>query len=632
MKLRKIILQNFRGYNKKTIIDFDNLTTFVGRNDIGKSTILEALDIFFNDKKASPYVSKEDFNINSTDKNILIGVVFDDVPKKVNIDSDFETTFENEYLLNEDGLLEINKYYTGSSLSKVCLNANHPTHKDLKNLLNLKIADLKEKAEKLNITEEHNATVSSSIRQAIRNSVFDGKLKQQEIVIYKSKIEDNGAKAIWEKLQNYLPTYSLFQSDRKNEEKDSEVQNPMKEAIKQIVKHEGLQEKLDEIKETVRKASQEIADLTISKLKEINEEIADDLKSNFGEPKWESAFNFSITSDDNIPLDKRGSGVRRLILLNFFRAEAEKRRKEKKSPTIIYAFEEPETSQHPNHQKMLIDAFIELSEKDDTQIILTTHSPGIGKLLPVESLRLIQKNNNNVEIKSHSDGEDIIDLIAENLGVLPSITIENSTKVKTAICVEGYSDIEFLKHISQIEELKAIVDLKNEERCILVFLGGSTLQFWVNKNYLKKLNLNEIHIYDCDSNATDVQNRNKYKKYTDKINKRGGYNAGFLTSKAEIENYIHPVLIESNYGIKTYYGEEGWLEKWNVENPAKLIAVETKRLKDEGADIQLVSERTAKKELCELLSKNMTKEHLDQLLSFEEIKSWFEKIKESIEN
>lgn len=632
MKLKKLILQNFRGYNKRTEIDFDNLTTFVGRNDIGKSTILEALDIFFNDKKANTYVSKEDFNINSTDKNILIGVIFDDVPEKVTIDSDFETTFENEYLLNEDGFLEVHKYYTGSSLSKICLNANHPTHKDLKNLLNLKITDLKDKAEKLNVQDEYNATISSSIRQAIRNSLFDGKLKPQSIVIFKSKIENTGAKAIWEKLQIYLPTYSLFQSDRKNEEKDSEVQDPMKEAIKQIVKHDNLQEKLNEIKETVRKASQEIADLTIGKLKEMNEEIANDLKSNFGEPKWESAFNFTITSDDNIPLNKRGSGVRRLILLNFFRAEAEKRRNEKKSPTIIYAFEEPETSQHPNHQKMLIDAFIDLSEKDDTQIILTTHSPGIGKLLPVESLRLLKKTDNEIELKSYKEGDDIIEQIAENLGVLPSITIENSTKVKTAVCVEGYSDIEFLKHISQIEELKKIVDLKNEERCILVFLGGSTLQFWVNKNYLKKLNLNEIHIYDCDSNATDEQNRFKYKKYTDKINQRGGYNAGFLTKKAEIENYIHPELIENKYGITTYHGEAGWLEKWNLENPAKLIAKETKRLKADGVEIQLVSERTAKKELCELLSKEMTKDYLDQLLGFDEIKSWFDRIKDSIEN
>ena len=49
MKLVKVYLKNFRGYVNYTEIDFDNITTLVGENDIGKSTILEALDIFFND-------------------------------------------------------------------------------------------------------------------------------------------------------------------------------------------------------------------------------------------------------------------------------------------------------------------------------------------------------------------------------------------------------------------------------------------------------------------------------------------------------------------------------------------------------------------------------------------------------
>ena len=31
-------------------IPISNLTTFIGRNDIGKSTILEALENFFNNK------------------------------------------------------------------------------------------------------------------------------------------------------------------------------------------------------------------------------------------------------------------------------------------------------------------------------------------------------------------------------------------------------------------------------------------------------------------------------------------------------------------------------------------------------------------------------------------------------
>jgi predicted ATP-dependent endonuclease of OLD family len=52
MKIKKLVLKNFRIFNEITTIDFDNLTVFIGKNDIGKSTILEAFEIFFNDKDA----------------------------------------------------------------------------------------------------------------------------------------------------------------------------------------------------------------------------------------------------------------------------------------------------------------------------------------------------------------------------------------------------------------------------------------------------------------------------------------------------------------------------------------------------------------------------------------------------
>lgn len=53
MKIKKVILTNFRGYKSTTEINFNDLTVFVGRNDVGKSTILEALDLFFNEGKGT---------------------------------------------------------------------------------------------------------------------------------------------------------------------------------------------------------------------------------------------------------------------------------------------------------------------------------------------------------------------------------------------------------------------------------------------------------------------------------------------------------------------------------------------------------------------------------------------------
>lgn len=52
MKIDSIKIKNFRGYKEEVKIELNDLTVFVGKNDIGKSTILEALDIFLMMEKA----------------------------------------------------------------------------------------------------------------------------------------------------------------------------------------------------------------------------------------------------------------------------------------------------------------------------------------------------------------------------------------------------------------------------------------------------------------------------------------------------------------------------------------------------------------------------------------------------
>lgn len=130
----------------------------------------------------------------------------------------------------------------------------------------------------------------------------------------------------------------------------------------------------------------------------MNPEIANSLNPVIPSPdslKWLDVFkSVSITGYEDIPINKRGSGVKRLVLLNFFRAEAERRKNQNDTTDVIYAIEEPETSQHPRHQRKLIEAFIGLSNSDNTQVLLTTHSPSIVKLLEFEHIKLIIENPN----------------------------------------------------------------------------------------------------------------------------------------------------------------------------------------------------------------------------------------------
>ena len=47
MFLREVVLQNFRGYKNQHRIPIDQLTAFIGKNDVGKSSIFDALAVFF---------------------------------------------------------------------------------------------------------------------------------------------------------------------------------------------------------------------------------------------------------------------------------------------------------------------------------------------------------------------------------------------------------------------------------------------------------------------------------------------------------------------------------------------------------------------------------------------------------
>ena len=290
------------------------------------------------------------------------------------------------------------KHYQGGGKAKTYVRANHPSNPNCADLLSLKQSRLKEKVEELGL--DCDKTKNAEMRKAIWKHYADSlNLQEQEIETSKE-----GMKDIYAQLSRYLPIYSLFQADRNNSDKDKEAQDPMKEAVKIIMANQDIRQKCNDIATAVSEELQKVADATLTKLKEMNPELADSLHASIpssDELKWQDVFkSVSINGDDNIPLNKRGSGVKRLVLLNFFRAEADKHLRESGNPAIIYAIEEPETSQHIHHQKLLIESLKKLSRKDNVQIILTTHSNYIVKQLDFSSLRLINDENGNKVVKN----------------------------------------------------------------------------------------------------------------------------------------------------------------------------------------------------------------------------------------
>lgn len=445
MKIKTVKLHNFRGY-KDISIDFDDLTAFVGKNDIGKSTILEALDIFFNESKGVIKLEPSDLNIEAKqndDKSLSIGVEFTDLPDTVILDATANTTFAEEHMLNSRGYLEIIKRFPTTSKAVMSIRAEQPIMPNGEILINLTNKELKSIVEKEHIPCENRAS-NPLLRHAIWDAMGEG-AKKEEVEI---ELNSTDGKKIAESVQKLLPAYALFQSDRSNTESDKEIQDPLKTSVARLIKEGGLEDKLNDIAQNVHKCLKDVADNTLAKLNELDPSLADSIKPVLPDTntlKWADVFkNVSIAGEDGIPINKRGSGLRRMILLSFFRAEAERVAQEKGGQGMIYAIEEPETSQHGSYQKLLIESLKSLACQG-CQIIITTHSSQVVKSLKFSQVRLVMNDNGSRTVKS----------VEEDLLPIPSLNEVNYLafgEISEEYHIELYSYIDSMGYLNELSK------------------------------------------------------------------------------------------------------------------------------------------------------------------------------------
>ncbi len=616
MKLARVRISNFRCYVEEVSVDFDNLTVLIGKNDAGKSAIFDALAIFFDVGK----MDADDASKSGDQENVRIVCEFDELPEQLILDADFPTSLSNEYLLNEEGLLEIHKVYNGSlktpKLKGIYAFANHPTAEGLNDLLSLKNQQLKARGKELGIDlKSVDERVNTSIRQKLWQSAKDLKLTRIEIPLAE---DQSNTKKIWEQLSAYLPSFALFKVDRASTDQDEEAQDPMKAAIKEALKQReaDIQALTKHVEDEVRK----LADETVEKIRQMDSSLAKQLKPQFTS-NWNNVFKISLTGDEDIPVNKRGSGIRRLILLNFFRAKAEQAARDKGSSNLIYIIEEPETNQHPNNQKMLMHALYQLSETPGCQVVTSTHTPVLARLMPAMYLRYISIEASGV--RKVYQGDAVYPLIVKSLGVLPD------HDVKTFVGVEGINDINFMIEMSKIliasgYEVPNLEQLEQEGKIVFFPVGGSNLALWTSR--LVPLNRPEFYVFDREDEPTKVS-RNQ--KTVDKINKKKICKA-FLTSKKEMENYLHPAAIESALGLdEISFGD--------FDDVPCLVAKAIHENSESDKSWDVVTEknkedkmRKAKSRLNTEVIRHMNYDMLAERDSDGDVLSWFNQIREFV--
>lgn len=598
MKLAQLKVSNFRCYKEETVLDIDDLTVLIGKNDAGKSSLFDAMDIFF-DSKGTPDI--DDLSIGAKEKEICISCSFSDIPQESIIDVEHNTNLADEYLLNENNLLEIVKIFDCTNEKPkekgVYIRANHPTANGVDDLHSLTNAQLKKRVEDL---LDKDTKVNKSINADMRRTLWESKgrnlnLEAVDIEVSKSK---GDAKAIWATIKNLLPVFSLFKADRIGSDQDSEAKDPMKVIVKEVI-----QSKIDQLEAITKEVEVEVeamARKTIDKVVEMNRDLEKQLEPKISAENWDRLFSVNLASEDGIKVNKRGSGTRKLILLNFFRVKAEEE-SEKSRTGAIYAFEEPETSQHPDNQLRLIRAFEDIAMRADSQVLFSTHTPNLARKLPHNFLRFISIEDNDKPIIYHGAKAVTMNMIVNSLGVLPD------HGVKVFLGVEGKNDIEFIRIISRNlsrseTDIPDIEEAEKSGKLIFFFIGGcGNLDFWVSK--LNKLKIPEFYLIDGDN--CPIGNH----KHQATINQhRTNGHTVWLTEKRELENYIHLDLIKSQYP--------------NYKGKGKPDEDVPKLCSDSSGE----KENIVKKTLNRKVVSKMTPQMLDQVDTNDEVRGWLREI------
>ena len=344
------------------------------------------------------------------------------------------------------------------------------------------------------------------------------------------------------------------------------------------------------IKQKIKDNIQSFSDLTLKKLKDFNPEIASMLSVEMQDKPLESIFSYEFKSDSDIPLNKRGSGIKRLFLLSFFLADSER----VDNANMIYAIEEPETSQHPDFQKLIIETLQKISQNPNRQILITTHTPEIVKMVNKDNIIFIK--NDNGDRKIFQKENLVIKDVANTLGILPYVSH------KGVLFVEGETDIKFFKKLNdKFDSLKQIFDM--ETITLIPLYGGGNVDTWFKQDYLKESNIKQVFFKDKDNKEYQQSQSNN-----DNIK-------GITTKKREIENYFPINIIEeyfkNKYDISDLFSQES-RDNWDNEDIAKLIENKIKKIKEQDIKSQFYCE-----EIWEKLNEN-------NINGFDEIKEWFE--------
>lgn len=584
MKLSKIEIENFRCI-KKEKIDFVDYNCFIGPNNSGKSTVLNVLNIFFGNDDAigvnSKVLIKEDFYLKDVSKPVKCTFHFEKLSSSAQ--EDFKDYYRNNKLIvsfeatwNEDsGNAPIRKF--GERMVMDDFRIYFDKKKERSSVSELKIIydSIKEKYSDL-----ENVSTGKAMEEALRSYEESHpellKPYPSEDLFYGaskgSGLFDKHLKWV------YIPAVKEASSEQ-DESRNSAIGQLLEFTLRKKI---SFVEELESIKSEIVEKYLKVLDEKESSLESISKSLENRLSEWTDEDaklslKWHYDQNRAINisepfaraslgnKDFMSEIFRSGHGLQRSFLISLLQELAVNESEDETK--LILGIEEPELYQHPPKSRFLHSSLEELS-KNDTQVILTTHSPYFTPSGTFTGLKRFSNAENR--IRSTSD-EEISSNLAKALGEdeynvddtlarmeqIMSPSLKDIYFTNFPILVEGTEDVAYLTsaliHYDQYDNFI-------KRGCgFIIGLGKNQM----SRPYavMKALGIPCFLIFDSDGNCKKGDKERNDKDNQCLISLSGSKNIDDITKKNIFNEDI--ISWETNIGreIKKEFGEE----KWNQE-------------------------------------------------------------------
>lgn len=482
MKLKGIAIKGYKSFKDSGFIPFHNLTVFIGENDSGKSSVLNALEILLLNKQPNEEDYHKDCENDSISESIEIKGVF-------SIDEIIEPL--QDFIINSE--IKISKRISKIDGVKFYAQKNIYANGRLNQLDKVLLPELKDLAAELGLdNNKKKDDLKIDILEFLRAN-------PQEKVAQEIEIH-------WKEIVDFLPIFQRYNS--------SDYGNPqilVGKVLQNLYRthffnknKEGKEVLIDRF--TILKADIEnnlntkIRDSLKTKIQQYNAEVKD-VQGRFSIDfaKGLDFYQLEIDTGGGLkPIASRGEGAKKRLFLAILEWDKEIEKEINLQRGIIKAYDEPDANLHFEAQRKL---FYEISKDSNgenlNQNIICTHSITMIDRAPASSINKLGLNafeQSEISYLVTDNDEDIKDFLGQ-ISIIGGIKNSSIFYEKCFLLVEGASEenalpilYKKLHNKTLLEDGIVLINLqsngawqnflkllnKNKQECIVLFLDADT--------------------------------------------------------------------------------------------------------------------------------------------------------------